>query len=132
MECNSCKKAEDQEKEKEKGCCACLSIRLCTYKCWQFVVATFFSVIAFVIAIWGLMGGFVQQDNTFYSNLVTFVLGVWLPSPSMKPDKKRNKTSENKTDSADISVITEDGQDETSETGKGFTEGVFRRPVENK
>lgn len=51
------------------------------------MVATFFSVLAFLIAFWGLMGGFVNQDNTFYSNLVTFVLGVWLPSPSMKPHK---------------------------------------------
>jgi hypothetical protein len=30
------------------------------------------------------MGGFVNQDNTFYSNLITFVLGVWVPSPTMK------------------------------------------------
>ncbi len=74
------------------SCCYSLTkLKLCTYKCWQFIVATFFSICAFIIAFWGLMGGFELQDNTFYSNLITFVLGVWLPSPTMKPDKKKEK-----------------------------------------
>jgi hypothetical protein len=59
------------------------------------VVATFFSVLAFVVAIWGLMGGFAKLDNTFYSNLITFVLGVWLPSPSMKKPEKNKKRKKN-------------------------------------
>lgn len=94
-ECKKQKVKEENKNEDEvEGCTCCYNltkIKLCTYKCWQFLVATFFSILAFLIAFWGLLGGFELQDNTFYSNLITFVLGVWLPSPSMKPEKKKGK-----------------------------------------
>ncbi len=92
MEVNTC----SSRGEEDPGCCGCcwkpkgwIKVKLCTYKCWQFLVSTLFSILAFGIAFWGLLGGFSLQDNTFYSNLITFVLGGWLPSPSMKPEKKK-------------------------------------------
>lgn len=95
-QCKKEKKETEETKsdEVEEGCYCCYNltkIKLCTYKCWQFLVATIFSMLAFFVAFWGLLGGFSMQDNTFYSNLITFVLGVWLPSPSMKPEKKKGK-----------------------------------------
>ena len=91
---NSCKRTEKNEEEEQGqscGCCEFKKIRLCSYKCWQFFMSCVVSFLAIVIAFWGLIGGFRLQDHTFYSTLITFVLGVWCPSPSMKPEKKLKK-----------------------------------------
>jgi hypothetical protein len=45
-----------------------------------------FSMFGLVVGFIGLMGAFETNDQTFYSNLITFILGVWLPSPRLKKE----------------------------------------------
>lgn len=58
----------------------------CSYRCWQFIVSVIFSIFGLVVGFIGLMGAFTTTDQTFYSNLITFILGVWLPSPRLKKE----------------------------------------------
>lgn len=79
--------------ETNDSCCTprCAIPRLgsyfqCSYRCWQFIVSVIFSMFGLVVGFIGLMGAFNTTDQTFYSNLITFILGVWLPSPRLKKE----------------------------------------------
>lgn len=80
--------------EPSDSCCTprCAIPRLssyfqCSYRCWQFIVSVIFSMFGLVVGFIGLMGAFNTTDQTFYSNLITFILGVWLPSPRLKKEE---------------------------------------------
>lgn len=84
---------DNTESEGGDSCCTprCAIPRLgsylqCSYRCWQFIVSVMFSMFGLVVGFIGLMGAFETRDQTFYSNLITFILGVWLPSPRLKKE----------------------------------------------
>ena len=85
---------DNTDSEKDHSCCTprCALPRLgsylqCSYRCWQFIVSVMFSMFGLVVGFIGLMGAFETYDQTFYSNLITFILGVWLPSPRLKEER---------------------------------------------
>jgi hypothetical protein len=61
-------------------------------------VSVGFSIFAVVVGFIGLLGGFITKDPTFYSNIITFIIGIWVPSPTLKKDRD----SENTTDPSEV------------------------------
>lgn len=67
--------------------------KLCSRKCWQFAMSSVFSLIVLGVAVIGLCGWFAEYDGTFYTNMITFIIGVWIPSPKLKKDKEEKQRS---------------------------------------
>jgi hypothetical protein len=76
----------------EGQCCLLWRLRFCTYRCWTFFMSCLVSLLALAMAFVGLLGGFQSTDTVVYWNLITFVVGVWIPSPRLKPANKRKAT----------------------------------------
>ena len=75
--------------ESEPGCCGFLNPMYCSFKCWQFVVSVIISFAAFAVGITGLCGLFAVEDKSFYTYLIVFVLGIWVPTPNMSKEQQQ-------------------------------------------
>ncbi len=94
-----------------------------------------FSIVALSMALIGLLGGFQQQDHAVYWNLVIFVVGVWIPSPRLKPAKTQVKYKHySKTASSSSTEAWDEDEgeeeDEEEEEGTVSSEVVIKVPVE--
>lgn len=91
--------------ESEPGCCGLLNPMYCSFKCWQFVVSVVISFAAFAVGVVGLCGLFAVEDKNFYTYLIVFVLGIWVPTPNMSKDN--NNVANNSQNNLKKSELTE-------------------------
>lgn len=70
----------------EPGCCGLFNPMYCTFKCWQFIISVIISFTAMAIGVVGLLGLFAQGDQQFFTYLILFTLGVWVPTPNMSKE----------------------------------------------
>ena len=100
-----------KEGEPDASSCVCMGLRFCTYQCWTFFVSCLITFVALGICLMGLLNIFTGIDPSNSWNLLTFIVGVWMPSPRLKAtaDEKKGKEETN------TSIYDEDDEEEDME-----------------
>jgi hypothetical protein len=101
-----------------------MGLRFCTYQCWTFFVSCLITFIALGICLMGLFGIFPTIDPSNCWNLLTFVVGVWMPSPRLKPIKEENKEKKEATGSTHTSVYDTEEEEEEEDEGEELMEVI--------
>jgi hypothetical protein len=95
--------------------CGFMGLRFCTYQCWTFFVSCLITFIALGICLMGLFGIFPTIDPSNCWNLLTFVVGVWMPSPRLKPMKKDENKEKKEANNGSTHTSVYDTEDEDEE-----------------
>lgn len=79
------------EEPEEKRCFSLLDCIVIDKKnclngaCFRFLMLALLSFISIIVAICGLSGSFNDEiPTTFFTNLFTFIIGIWVPTPFIK------------------------------------------------
>ena len=63
----------------------------CNAQCFKFLVSLALSITAVIISIIGLCGLFNEDvPNEFYTGLITFIVGLWFPTPAANIQTQEN------------------------------------------
>lgn len=70
----------------------------CSILCWNFAIAVLISFSMMAISVCGMVGLFGDSDKTFFQNILTFVLGVWVKTPEITKSKSISNKDKRNTD----------------------------------